>query len=96
MIVEKLFKKTWDAWGTHEEGIENFTTSLKLKKWLKQRSFINIREQGGDVIRSWFPPLKKHYNFIDRHPALILGRIWPIKYFLMNYFILCKKPNSLQ
>lgn len=95
-IVERLFKKTWDAWGNHGEGIENFTTAPKLKKWLRQRSFILLEERGGDVIRSWFPFLKKRYNFIDRHPMMVFGRVWPVKYFLMNYFILCQKPNSLQ
>ena len=95
-VAEKLFKKTWDAWGNHEEGIENFMTVPKLKRWLRQESFIPLKERGGDVIRSWFPFLRKQYNFIDRHPMMVFGKIWPIKYFLMNYFILCQKPNSPQ
>lgn len=85
--------KSWDAWGNHEEGLENTLTSLKLFK-LFNNSQIQIKEaRGGDFIRGWFPVFKKYYTFIDKHPALLLGRAPFIKYFLMNFFILGQKTN---
>ena len=84
---------TWDAWGNHNEGIENFFISTKIKKLLKSQQIKTIEEVGGDILRSWLPFLKRHYNFIDRHPFLRIGRLWPVKYVMMNYFILGKKVN---
>lgn len=86
-------KSTWDAWGNHQEGLENFFTSIKLKKLLNSQQIKMIEEVGGDVLRSWMPFLKRYYNFIDRHPFLKIGRLWPIKYVMMNYFVLGKKIN---
>lgn len=84
---------TWDAWGNHKEGMENLFTSIKLKGMLKSQLIKITEELGGDILRSWMPFLKRYYNFIDRHPFLRIGKLWPIKYFLMNYFVLGKKIN---
>ena len=95
-IFEKFFHRTWDAWGTHNHGTEHFITSFKLISLCKKQKLHIIKGRGGDILRSWCPFLKRYYLFIDRHPFLKLGKILPIKYFLMNYFILAKKSNSLQ
>lgn len=84
---------TWDAWGNHKEGAENFFTSMKLRGLLGSQKIKITEELGGDILRSWMPFLKRYYNFIDRHPFLGIGRFCPVKYLMMNYFILGKKIN---
>jgi len=84
---------TWDAWGNHEKGVENFFTSFKLSNLAKSQDIKIVTELGGDIIRSWLPFFRKQYRFIDRHPFLRVGKMWPIKYLLMNYFILGKKDD---
>ena len=84
---------TWDAWGNHKEGVENFFTSIKLMDLLVSQKIKTTEDLGGDILRSWMPFLKRYYNFIDRHPLLRIGRLWPIKYVMMNYFVLGKKLN---
>lgn len=84
---------TWDAWGNHKEGLENLFTSIKLRDMLKSQKIKATEEVGGDILRSWMPFLKRYYNFIDRHPFLKIGRLWPAKYLMMNYFILGRKTS---
>jgi len=84
-------KSTWDAWGNHQDGKENLFTSVKLKGLVKSQKIKTIEDRGGDVLRSWMPFLKKYYEFIDRHPFLGIGKLWPVKYVMMNYFILGEK-----
>lgn len=84
---------TWDAWDNHKEGLENFFTSIKLRGLLRSQKIKTTEEFGGDILRSWMPFLKRYYNFIDQHPFLRIGRFWPAKYVMMNYFILGKKIN---
>ena len=93
LISERIIGNTWDAWGTHRGGIENFTTSYWLLRQLKKMSFNIIETRGGDPIRSWFPFLRKYYNLIDKHPALVVGKMWPLKYILMNFYVVCQKAN---
>ena len=88
--------KSWDAWGNHEDGRENTITSFGLVK-LFDNTHIRVKDtRGGDLLRGWFPMFRKYYTFIDRHPMLFLGRLPFVKYFLMNFFILGKNPNSHQ
>lgn len=87
-------RRPWDAWGNHDEGRENFTTSLKLRSWVKSSGVRIVSTRGGDMIRAWLPFLRGRYETIDRHPFLGAGRCWPIKLFQMNYFILAVKPSS--
>jgi len=97
-LWKKLWDSThqhsaWDAWGNHKEGLENFFTSIKLKGLIMSQKIKTTEDLGGDILRSWMPFLKKYYNFIDRHPLLRIGGLWPIKYVMMNYFVLGKKVN---
>lgn len=84
---------TWDAWGNHKDGVENFFTPIKLKRLLVSQKIKTAEDLGGDILRSWMPFIKRYYNFIDRHPLLRIGRLWPVKYVMMNYFVLGKKVN---
>ncbi len=84
---------TWDAWGNHKEGVENFFTPIKLRGLLRSQKIKMTEDFGGDILRSWMPFLKRYYNFIDQHPFLRIGRLWPVKYIMMNYFILGEKIN---
>lgn len=86
--------KIWDAWGNHEAGIENFTTSFKIKKWAIGAGLDIVDERGGDLIRSWLPFLRRYYEVIDRCPALTIGKYWPFRMLMMNYFMLARKPVS--
>jgi ubiquinone/menaquinone biosynthesis C-methylase UbiE len=86
--------KAWDVWGNHDKGRENFVTSLKLGSWTKSAGFLTVSSRGGDLIRSWLPFLRKHYETIDRHPCLGVGLWWPLRLCMMNYFILARKPSS--
>lgn len=83
--------KTWDAWGNHEAGIENLTTPFWLNRVLNKSGFSIVEKRGGDLIRSWFPFLRRRYKFIDRHPFLGITKKWPLSFFAMNYFCLAKK-----
>lgn len=92
IIRENIYpQKTWDAWGNHEAGIENFLTSFKIKKMAEEFRLDIISDRGGDLIRSWAPLFRRYYKFIDRHPALTIGRHWPLKMLMMNYFVLARK-----
>lgn len=92
IIKENIYpRKTWDAWGNHEAGIENFLTSFKIKKLIRDLRFDVVDQRGGDLIRSWVPFFKCHYKIIDRHPSLTIGQCWPLRMFMMNYFILARK-----
>jgi 2-polyprenyl-3-methyl-5-hydroxy-6-metoxy-1,4-benzoquinol methylase len=84
-------RKTWDAWGNHESGIENFTTSRWLNKLLNASGFAIEEKRGGDLIRSWLPFFRRFYAFIDRHPFLSATKRWPLNACTMNYFCLAKK-----
>ncbi len=86
-------KSSWDAWGNHKKGVENLFTSIKLKRLLESQKIKISEELGGDLLRSWLPFLRRYYNFIDRHPFLSLGKVWPVKYLMMNYFVLGRKSN---
>ncbi len=92
IIRENIYpRKTWDAWGNHDAGIENFLTSFKIKKWAEEFRLEIIDERSGDLIRSWAPFFRRYYNLIDRHPCLGIGRYWPLRMLMMNYFILARK-----
>lgn len=86
--------RTWDAWGNHDEGRENFMIATNLGAWAKDAGTRIVSTCGGDLIRSWLPFLGRHYEVIDRHPFLGVGRLWPFKLFMMNYFILANKSSS--
>jgi len=92
-ISEKMFNRLWDAWGNHENGVENFITCNKLKKYFNNLNLEIIADRGGDLIRSWLPFFKKYYNFIDKHPSLRLNKKWPFKLVAMNYFCILRKSN---
>ena len=93
LVHERLSPHSvWDAWGNHAEGRENFSTSLGLKKLIKDSGTVILQDRGGDIIRSWLPFLRKHYAIIDRHPFLSIGKRWPFKLIMMNYFIIGQKP----
>jgi len=83
--------KSWDAWGNHEDGHEDFMTSFKLRRVTKKSGVQILETRGGDVMRSWLPFFRRYYKYIDQHPMLSFGRLPIIKYFLMNFFILGKK-----
>jgi 2-polyprenyl-3-methyl-5-hydroxy-6-metoxy-1,4-benzoquinol methylase len=92
IIRENIYpRRTWDAWGNHEAGIENFLTSFKIKKWAGELQLNMINDRGGDLIRSWMPFLRHYYKMIDRHPSLKMGRSWPLKMLMMNYFMVARK-----
>lgn len=94
-IQENLYpEKTWDVWNNHDNGIENFTTSLKIKKWAEKLRLNIIDDRGGDLIRSWMPFFRNYYKIIDRHPNLTIGKYWPLKIFMMNYFVLARKRTN--
>lgn len=83
--------KVWDAWGTHDGGRENFFTSFKLKKYLTNFDGKIVEERGLDFLRAWAPFLRGHYRFLDKNPFISLGKLWPMRYFMMNYFVLFEK-----
>ncbi len=92
IIRENIYpRKTWDAWGNHDAGIENFLTSFKIKKLAVKLRLDIINDRGGDLIRSWLPFFKRYYKVIDRHPSLAVGRYWPLKVLMMNYFVFARK-----
>lgn len=92
IIHENIYpRETWDAWGNHDAGIENFLTSFKIKKWAAKLRLDIIDDCGGDLIRSWLPFFRQYYKIINRHPSLIIGRHWPLKMLMMNYFVLARK-----
>lgn len=95
-LFEKIFRRTWDAWGNHEGGIENNITSFGLLSLMRSSNVTILATQGGDCMRSWLPFLKRYYNFIDKHPCLAIGQLPVIKMLLMNFFILGVKPTSRQ
>ncbi len=95
--IWKLFKeyiyprKTWDVWGNHEDGIENFLTVFAIRNYILKNNLTIHEERGGDLLRSWLPVFRNKYEFINRHPCLAIGKLWPLRLFFMNYFILAKK-----
>ena len=92
IIRENIYpRKTWDAWGNHDAGIENFLTSFKIKKWAAKLRLDIINDRGGDLIRSWLPFFRQYYQIIDCYPCLTIGRRWPLKMLMMNYFVLARK-----
>lgn len=92
IIRENIYpRKTWDAWGNHDIGIENFLTSFQIKKWAVELRLNIINDRGGDLIRSWAPFFRRYYKLIDRHPSLTIGKRWPLKMLMMNYFLLARK-----
>ena len=92
IIRENIYpRKTWDAWGNHDAGIENFLTSFKIKKWAAKLRLDIINDRGGDLIRSWLPFFRQYYKIIDCYPCLTIGRRWPLKMLMMNYFVLARK-----
>lgn len=93
---EKIYKKNWDAWGTHnhEEGFENYLTCFQVKSSVKKSGFKILEEFGADYINanlSWVPYFYRNYKILDRHPLLPLGKIPLIKYIGMDYFMLIQK-----
>lgn len=98
-LIKKIYDsshegKTWDAWGNHECGIENFTTSFWLNGLLNIHGFSVVERRGGDLIRSWLPFLRRFYTFIDRYPFLGITKKWPLNMCAMNYFCCAKKRDS--
>src|SRR3989338_3535489 len=92
IIRENIYpRKTWDAWGNHDAGIENFLTSFKIKKWAAKLRLDIINDRRGDLIRSWLPFFRQYYKIIDCYPFLTIGRRWPLKMLMMNYFVLARK-----
>ncbi len=90
-MSESWFHRTWDAWGNHEEGIENNTSWLLMRSLILEAGLTIEQDCGGDFLRSWFPFLRSYYYVIDRHPMLWLGKLPIIKFFGMNYFVKAKK-----
>ncbi|MFA5133932.1 MAG: class I SAM-dependent methyltransferase [Patescibacteria group bacterium] len=90
-IFEIIFRKNWDAWGTHEGGVENFMSFHKLRNYFAKLDLKIVEERGGDLIRSWTPFFKKYYQFIDKHPFLQINKKWPFKFMAMNYFCILRK-----
>ncbi len=98
-LVKKIYdsfhdKKTWDAWGNHGSGIENFTTSRWLNRLLYTSGFFVEEKRGGDLIRSWLPFFRRFYVLIDRYPFLGATKRWPLNACAMNYFCLAKKRDT--
>lgn len=95
-LYEKIYGKNWDAWGTHghEEGFENYLTSILLEKYAKKAGFKVIKSYGADYLNawmSWLPFIYRNYKILDKYPMRMLGRIPLIKYIGMDYFLLLKK-----
>ncbi|MDD5344072.1 MAG: class I SAM-dependent methyltransferase [Smithella sp.] len=95
-LFELLFKKNWDAWGTHEYdgGYESYITFLSIRNICKKIGFKIVLERGADYLNSWFwwvTGIRHNYNFLDKHPGFFLGKIPIIKYLGMDYFVLLKK-----
>lgn len=96
-LFEKIYKKNWDVWGTHEyeKGYENYLTYFQVKKSIKKMGFISVKEFGADYINawlSWIPFFYRNYKILDRYPLLPVGKIPLLKYLGMDYFLLLKKP----
>jgi SAM-dependent methyltransferase len=95
-LLEKIYKKNWDAWGTHghEEGYENYLTCFQVKRSAKKAGLVSVDEFGADYINawlSWLPFFYRNYKILDRYPLLPLGKIPFLKYLGMDYFMLLKK-----
>ena len=95
-VYEIIFKKNWDAWGTHrhKEGYESYLTSFKVLKVLKDNNFKIVKKFGADYLNAWFlwvPFLYKNYSILDRYPIKFLGKIPFIKNLGMDYFIVLKR-----
>lgn len=94
LLHENIYpRKPWDAWGNHDEGRENLMTSIKLRAIVREAGLEIGGTRGGDLIRSWCPYLRRHYEIIDRYPTRGIGRLWPFKYVMMNFFLLASKPS---
>lgn len=99
LITERLTKKNWDAWGTHNhpKGHEHYLTYFKVRKDLlqnKNMKIITIR--GADYLNGWLcwiPWIRKNYNLLDNMPFLSVGRLPLIKIMGMDCFILAEKVN---
>ena len=93
---EKIYKRNWDAWGTHghKEGYENYLTCFQVRELIKNSDFTVIKDFGADYINawlSWVPFLYRNYKILDKYPLLAIGRLPLLKYLGMDYFLLLKK-----
>lgn len=95
-FYEKIYNKNWDAWGTHghDEGFENYLTSISIKRFAKRSGFKIIKSYGADYLNawmSWLPFIYQNYKILDKYPMKALGKLPLIKYIGMDFFLLLKK-----
>ncbi|GEM_PF-5775857 len=82
-------KRSWNPWGTHVDGYENFITSFSLIKHLKNYKILN--SLGLDFYLAWFYWLPKYFWRFHRYLIFYPSTLPFFKYFAMHYYLLLQK-----
>jgi 2-polyprenyl-3-methyl-5-hydroxy-6-metoxy-1,4-benzoquinol methylase len=95
-VYEFIFKKNFDAWGTHgyDEGFESNLRIGQVEKIIRDLRLKIIETRGADYLNawlSWLPFVYRNYAVLDKYPFLSLGKIPLIKRVGMDYFMVLQK-----